>query len=92
LACPTADCGPGDPQAERPFLVEDRVEGFFRLDVRFEKRWHLSSGTWIAVTLEWFNALLAEEKMQKYWDPMLGVVEDSQSPLTLPSIGVEAGY
>jgi TonB family protein len=92
LACPTADCGPGDPQAERPFLVEDRVEGFFRLDVRFEKRWRLTSGAWIAATLEWFNALLADEKMQKYWDPMRGVVEDSQSPLTLPSIGIEAGY
>jgi hypothetical protein len=92
LACPTSDCGPGDPEAERPYLVEDRVEGFFRLDVRFEKRWRLSSGAWIAATLEWFNALLAEEKMQKYWDPMLGVVEDTQSPLTLPSVGIEAGY
>jgi hypothetical protein len=63
------------------------------LDVRFEKRWRLSSGAWIAATAEWFNALLAEEANQKHWDPVRGgLVTESRSPLTLPSIGIEAGY
>jgi hypothetical protein len=92
LFCPTPDCGPGDFEAARPHLVEGRVEGFFRLDVRFEKRWRFASGSWIAGTLEWFNALLAEEPTEKYWHPLQGVVSESQSPLTLPSIGIEVGY
>jgi hypothetical protein len=92
LACPTPDCGPGDAQAERPFTSEGHVDGFFRLDLRFEKRWRFASGSWVAATFEWFNALLARETGGRYWDPMRGVVTESRSPLTLPSIGVEAGY
>ncbi len=93
VGCPTADCGPGDPNAPRPFIREGRVPGFFRLDARFEKRWRFASGTFIAATFEWFNALLAEEVMSKYWDPQRGgLATERQSPLTLPSIGIEAGY
>lgn len=92
FSCPTPDCGPGDVDAERPYMREGRADGFFRLDVRFEKRWRLASGAWIAATLEWFNALLAEEVQQEYWDPGRGIVEDVQSPLTVPSLGIEAGY
>ena len=43
LSCPTPDCGPGDEDAEQPYLREGRVEGFFRLDVRFEKRWRFAA-------------------------------------------------
>ncbi len=95
VACPTPDCGPGDPDASqpRPYLQQGRVPGFFRLDLRFEKRWQLASGAWIAATAEWFNALLAEEANEKHWDPVRGgLVTESRSPLTLPSIGIEAGY
>jgi TonB family protein len=92
LACPTPDCGPGDVEAERPYVSEGRVDGFFRLDVRFEKRWRFQSGSWFAATFEWFNALLAEETGARYWTPERGVVTESRSPLTLPSIGIEVGY
>jgi TonB family protein len=95
VACPTPDCGPGDPNPNRPrpYLQQGRVDGFFRLDMRFEKRWRLGSSAWIAATAEWFNALLAEEPNEKHWDPVRGgLVTQSQSPLTLPSIGIEAGY
>jgi hypothetical protein len=61
--------------------------------VRFEKRWRFVSGGFIAATFEWFNALLARETMDKYWDSFNGGIRtQSRSPLTLPSIGVEAGY
>jgi TonB family protein len=99
IVCPTADCGPVDPSTPvaptRPggYVFEGRVEGFFRLDVRFEKRWRFASGSFIAATFEWFNALLAEETMDRYWDTARGGLRtQSRSPLTLPSIGIEAGY
>jgi hypothetical protein len=93
IACPTADCGPGDPAAPRPHLVEGRLPGFFRLDLRFEKRWRLSSGAWISAAFEWFNALLAGEITDADWNATRGgVLYEERSPLTLPSIGVEVGY
>jgi hypothetical protein len=99
IVCPTADCGPVQPNApivpDRPggYLHQGRVKGFFRLDVRFEKRWRFASGSWIAATFEWFNALLAQETMTKFWDAQYGGIHtQTRSPLTLPSIGVEAGY
>ena len=36
--------------------------------------------------------LLAEETLEKDWDPARGIETDVQSPLTLPSIGVEAAF
>jgi hypothetical protein len=90
--CPSADCGPGDPLAPQPFQHEGRIPGFFRLDARFEKRWRYASGAWFAVAFEWFNALIRQETNSYHWDPLRGAVRDTQSPLTLPSIGVEAGY
>jgi TonB family protein len=92
VSCPTPDCGPGDPLAPRPFRRTGRVADFFRLDVRFEKRWRFDSGAWIAATFEWFNALLAEETIGREWDPVGGIYTDTRSPITLPSIGIEAGY
>jgi hypothetical protein len=93
VACPTPDCAPGDPMQPRAFLQQGRLDGFFRLDLRFEKRWRLKSGAWIAATAEWFNALLAEEANEKFWDPVHGgLVTSARSPITLPSVGIEAGY
>jgi hypothetical protein len=92
LACPTPDCGPvGTPTGEL-FIREGRVKGFFRLDVRFEKRWRWTSGSWVAATFEWFNALLADETQTRVWDPQVGIRTETRSPLTLPSLGIEAGY
>jgi TonB family protein len=93
VACPTPDCGPGDPMQPRLYQQQGRLDGFFRLDARFEKRWRLKSGAWIAVAAEWFNALLAEEPNEKLWDPVRGgLVTTARSPITLPSVGIEAGY
>jgi hypothetical protein len=100
ITCPTPDCaakspadaGAGAPPDER-YVFEGRVRGFFRLDVRFEKRWRFASGSFVACTFEWFNALLASETMSKYWDEQSGGIRtQTRSPLTLPSIGIEAGY
>ena len=70
-----------------------RTHPFFRLDFRFEKRWQLAAGRWISGTFEWFNATLSKEADSVSWDPIHGgVVTTDRSPLTLPSIGVEAGF
>jgi hypothetical protein len=92
VACPTPDCGPGDPNAERPFPKEGRFPSFTRVDLRFEKRWTFAHGEWLAATFEWFNALLASETEDVDWVPRAGIVRFERSPLTIPSIGVEAGF
>jgi Gram-negative bacterial TonB protein C-terminal/TonB-dependent Receptor Plug Domain len=93
VGCPTPQCGPGDPMAPRPFLVTGRYASFFRLDFRFEKRWQLGEGRWLAGTFEWFNATLSKEADGIAWNPVRGgFVTTDRSALTLPSIGVEAGF
>lgn len=89
--CPTPDCGPGDPSAPRPHLRRGRLPAFSRLDLRFEKRWRFDDGWWITAAFEWFNVLLSSEVEDAYWTPR-GLVFDEQSPLTLPSLGIELGY
>lgn len=99
VTCPTPDCAalvPGAPPpsaGDAAYVFEGRVPGFFRLDVRFEKRWRFASGSFVAATFEWFNALLASETMDRYWDVARGGLRtQTRSPLTLPSVGIEAGY
>jgi hypothetical protein len=91
VACPTPDCGPGDVMAPRLYHRDLRLPSFFRLDGRLEKRWKFRSGAWITGTLEWFNALMADEVDNVVYTPR-GLANEKQSALTLPSIGVELGY
>jgi hypothetical protein len=99
VACPTPGCSglPGAPVPSNRmdpsfvYSATGRFPYFARLDVRFEKKWRFAKGEWIAATFEWFNALLAREKDDVRWTPE-GLVISGRSPLTLPSIGVEAGY
>jgi TonB family protein len=90
--CPTPDCGPGDPMAPRPYVGRGRLPPFVRVDTRFEKRWTFQSGAWLALTFEWFNALLASETTDVEWSPVSGLQKETRSPLTLPSVGIEGGY
>jgi hypothetical protein len=64
-----------------------------RFDVRFEKRWQLDDGRWISGTFEWFNAALASEADGISWNPVRGgLLRTDRSALTLPSVGIEAGF
>jgi TonB family protein len=89
--CPTPDCGPGDPRAQSTTTRQLRLPGFFRLDLRFEKRWQLESGFWLTGTAEWFNALMASETNEVLYTGQ-GLRYEKMSPLTLPSLGVELGW
>jgi hypothetical protein len=91
IDCPTPDCGPGDPLAPRRFTVKGRLPDFFRLDLRFEKRWRFQDGWWLTAAFEWFNALMADEVEDILYSAQ-GLQFNRQSPITLPSVGVEVGY
>jgi hypothetical protein len=93
FACATPECGPADPAAPREYLVQGRFPSFFRFDVRLEKRWTFDAGQWLAATFEWFNAGVAREANGLRWDPVRGGLRfTSEAALTLPSVGIEAGF
>lgn len=93
VACPTPDCGPGDPTAPRPYIVRGRLPSFYRADLRLEKRWDIGLTGWLAVALEWFNATLSKERTFIDWSPEAGdLVYADRDPLTLPSLGIEGGF
>ena len=66
----------------QPTLSTDRNPPFFRVDLRLEKRWKLSQTAWISFIAEVMNATLSKEI---YNSTQIG-------PITIPSIGAEAGF
>jgi hypothetical protein len=54
----------------------------WRLDVRLEKRWSYEQGRWLAFVFDWLNASLTKESIDGA--PV--------GPVTLPSLGLEAGW
>ena len=66
------------PPAEHPV----RDPNFYRLDVRLEKRWQLGKTAWISFVAECLNVTLSKET--------LGTREIG--PVTIPSLGLEAGF
>jgi TonB family protein len=90
--CPTPTCAPEPGMAPmRPYSVIGTTPPFYRLDVRLEKKWTFPGGQWISGTLEGFNVLDKAEPTSASYLPAAGVVINHQSPIILPSIGVEAG-
>jgi len=46
-----------------PTDTATRLNPFFRLDLRIEKRWQLGRTAWLSFVAEWLNALLAKEEV-----------------------------
>jgi hypothetical protein len=65
-----------------PSSSPDRDPPFYRVDLRLEKRWTLSQTAWISFVMEFMNATLHKETF--------GSTEIG--PVSIPSIGVEAGF
>jgi hypothetical protein len=70
-----------------------RTPPFFRLDLRLEKRWNRSWGH-LSFVAEWLNVLLQKEQLglscqsagpQPCSPQLVG-------PITIPSLGLEAGF
>jgi TonB family protein len=80
---PTSNRVPGAaPRTPDPH--PPREPSFHRIDVRLEKRWQLglSKRSWISMVLEVMNATLNKET----------IGSTAIGPVTIPSIGVEAGF
>ncbi len=93
LACPTPGCAPTQVPIPGPpaYSVTNRLPPFFRLDVRIEKRWTFAGGQWLGATLECFNALDKAEPIGGNYGPAMGLSLRTQSPIILPSFGLEGG-
>jgi hypothetical protein len=68
-----------------------RLPGFYRFDLRLEKRWPLGDeGSW-ALTFELMNATFQRETLNTRCDA--GVCRPvTIGPITLPSVGIEAEF
>src|SRR5262249_10496138 len=71
------------------FRRAGRLLPFFRLDARVEKRWSFQETKHLSAVLEVQNALFASEILETSACLPQGC---RIGPVTLPSIGVEAGY
>jgi TonB family protein len=66
-----------------------RFPPFFRLDARLEKRWSFGGQKHVTAVLEVQNAMFAKEDVQSSSCAAGGC---TIGPLTIPSLGVEAGF
>lgn len=68
-----------------------RLPGFFRLDLRAEKRWRLGEQAWLSIVAEWMNATLSRESVATRCN-LQGCEARTIGPVTIPSLGVEGGF
>jgi len=78
---------PGDPADP----TGTRLNPFFRLDLRLEKRWNLGKTTWLSVVAEWMNATLSKEEVATTCT-LRGCEAQKVGPVTIPSLGLEGGF
>jgi hypothetical protein len=83
----TPDC----PAGQNGQSAAGDLPVFYRLDIRLEKKWQFGGGQWLTGTIECFNVFdRAEPTSATFNRGGLSVV--SQSPIILPSIGLEGGF
>jgi TonB family protein len=78
---------PGTPPPSPSQLADLRLHpprqpSFYRLDLRVEKRWQITNTAWWSLIFEVLNTTLNKEIIEN--EPV--------GPVTIPSIGVEAGF
>jgi hypothetical protein len=80
-----------------------RLPAFYRLDLRLEKRWSIGRTGWVSVVLEGLNVTLSEEEVDfdcqvaelsgsSAASPGVGCGRQTIGPITIPNIGVGAGF
>jgi TonB family protein len=69
-----------------------RMPPFFRFDFRVEKRWTVAKRYFIALVLEVQNAFLAKETIQEQCLGGPSCTPVRIGPVTIPSLGLEAGF
>jgi TonB family protein len=88
--CATPDCSRG--RGPLDYHVSGELPAFYRLDARIEKRWLLGGGRWLAGTIECFDVFNRPEPIGVDYAPGVGLSIRKQSPIILPSIGIEGGF
>lgn len=68
-----------------------RLDPFYKLDLRLEKRWQLNPRFWISAVAEWVNVTFTKESVGTNCT-LNGCEEQKVGPVTIPSIGVEGGF
>ena len=81
----------GLPRAPDPTSDATRLDAFFRLDLRLEKKWTLAKGFWISAVAEWMNVTMTKESFGTSCT-LQGCTETKIGPITIPSLGVEGGF
>jgi len=81
----------GLPKAPDPTDDATRLQPFYRVDLRLEKRWQLKKTWWISAVAEWLNATLTKEAIATTCT-LAGCQPQLIGPVTIPSIGVEGGF
>jgi hypothetical protein len=81
----------GLPKAPDPTSDSTRLDPFYRVDLRLEKRWQLRRTWWISAVAEWLNATLTKEAVATTCT-LAGCQAQLIGPVTIPSIGVEGGF
>ena len=71
---------------DRRLFDRERARPFFRMDLRLEKRFVLSSAAWWAVVAELMNATLSTEVVRRPCEP--NCTDETVGPIVLPSLGV----
>jgi hypothetical protein len=73
-----------------------RFPPFVRLDVRLEKRWTIAPDRWLALVFEVMNATLSRETDRLDCGPPYAppgtCIASSSAAVTIPSVGLEAGF
>ena len=78
-----------------PPYDSERLPPFFRVDVRFEKRWPLGAHGHLAFVIEALNATLQKESTDVACTPsgrpgqLDACAPQSVGPISVPSIGIE---
>jgi TonB family protein len=87
------NCGPSAPaSAAVSYTPAGDLPPFWRVDARLEKRWNFAGGQWITGALECFNVLDKAEPIGDELGAGGAIVVRDQSPIILPTIGVEGGF
>ncbi|HVJ90451.1 MAG TPA: energy transducer TonB [Labilithrix sp.] len=81
----------GLPKAPDPTDDAERLQPFYRVDLRLEKRWQLHKTWWISAVAEWLNATLTKEAIATTCT-LAGCQAQLIGPVTIPSLGVEGGF
>jgi len=78
---PNLDAPAGLPEGFR-LPSPTREPGFYRIDVRLEKKWTFGETTWLSFVAEVLNVTLNKETVRG----------NEIGPVTIPSIGLEGGF